>query len=278
MSLFKDLPKRVLTALLGFILILALLIYGDLWGLKIVVGVITLGMTLELTQIIYSLPDRKAKRRLTVISAALYLILTGLSLPFFAVCLSGLFVFISSFYLFWARKYIGPLLMTHTQELMNTIFGLFYVTFLPSLFNLIRILPDGLHWVFLFLFIIWGGDTGAYFVGVKCGRHKIYPHISPKKSVEGALGGLIIGILIALVYRQYFNMPVSTKNIIALAIVIGTVAQIGDFFESMFKRAFDKKDSGSLLPGHGGFLDRFDGVVFALPVMYAYLVVIFPRL
>jgi phosphatidate cytidylyltransferase len=120
----------------------------------------------------------------------------------------------------------------------------------------------------LFLITVWAGDTGAYSLGSRYGKRKLYPVISPKKTVEGAIGGIGSGFVIALIYKLLLFRSLSWGGAIFIPVLIGAVSQVGDLCESFFKRAFDRKDSGSILPGHGGFLDRFDGVVFSLPIMY----------
>jgi phosphatidate cytidylyltransferase len=128
---------------------------------------------------------------------------------------------------------------------------------------------NGVHWTLIFLLIVWSGDTGAYFAGKKYGKTKLYPKISPKKTREGGLGGLLAGLVIAFLYKVTLFHELSWGGVFVTPILVGTVAAVGDLCESFIKRAYDTKDSGAILPGHGGFLDRFDGVVFSLPVMYA---------
>lgn len=119
-----------------------------------------------------------------------------------------------------------------------------------------------------FLLIIWGGDTGAYFAGLKYGRRKLYPHISPNKTIEGALGGIATGWVVQLLYKLVFFHSMPWLAVLLVPLLIGALAPVGDLCESFLKRAFKAKDSGSILPGHGGFLDRFDGLIFSLPLMY----------
>ena len=121
----------------------------------------------------------------------------------------------------------------------------------------------------LFLFIVWAGDTGAYFAGKKFGKRKLYFAISPNKTIEGGIGGLAVSMFITLIFKLFFLQGMSWFLVFFVPLIVGITAQVGDLCESFLKRAFDKKDSGTILPGHGGFLDRFDGVVFSLPVMYA---------
>lgn len=121
-----------------------------------------------------------------------------------------------------------------------------------------------------FFILHWINDTGAYLVGVSFGKHKLFKRISPKKSWEGALGGSVFAGIAAIILAKFFhNLDLSNWIVIALIVIIfGT---LGDLVESMLKRYLGLKDSGKLLPGHGGILDRFDGVIFSAPIVFAYI-------
>ena len=122
-------------------------------------------------------------------------------------------------------------------------------------------------WFFGLLGFVFTGDTCAYLAGSKFGKHSFFPALSPKKTVEGSLGGLLGSALAAVVFH-FFVPQFSLPFLILLSLVVGFVGQMGDFFESLLKRVANQKDSGSLMPGHGGVLDRIDGVLFAAPLMY----------
>ncbi len=119
-------------------------------------------------------------------------------------------------------------------------------------------------------FLIWSNDTGAYLVGVSFGKHKLFPRISPKKSWEGSIGGAITAIGVAYLISIYFT-EISLISWIAIALVSVVSGSLGDLVESMFKRSINIKDSGRILPGHGGLLDRFDAAILALPFVYTYI-------
>jgi phosphatidate cytidylyltransferase len=121
----------------------------------------------------------------------------------------------------------------------------------------------GVLWIFI---IAWMTDTGAYFSGVLLGKHKLVPHISPKKTVEGAIGGIICAVVAGVVYSLILKNSVRLTLLYAAMCLVGSaIAQIGDFAASCIKRDCNVKDYGFILPGHGGFMDRFDSVVFAAP-------------
>jgi phosphatidate cytidylyltransferase len=130
------------------------------------------------------------------------------------------------------------------------------------------------HWLMYGLALNWVGDSGAYFVGRKIGRHKLAPRVSPNKSWEGAIASVLTSVLIGGGYLLYFIPGTSIVHAIGVTIVANVAGQVGDLAESAMKRGAGVKDSGTILPGHGGFLDRVDSTLFALPVIYGYLLLI----
>ena len=127
--------------------------------------------------------------------------------------------------------------------------------------------PTGHRWLFIAVGLVWAADTGAYFVGRHFGKHKLSPRISPNKTVEGLLGGLIAGVVAAVAFAPLAGASVAQLPLVALvAFVAVGFSVVGDLFESLLKRHVGVKDSGHLIPGHGGILDRIDGVIAALPI------------
>lgn len=122
----------------------------------------------------------------------------------------------------------------------------------------------------ILLSLVWAGDTAAYFVGRAIGTHKLYPAVSPKKTIEGSVGGLVGSALITWGLTAAFYPSVGVLEALLLGVIVGVAAQAGDLTESLIKRSCGVKDSGTLLPGHGGMLDRVDGVLFAFPIFYVY--------
>lgn len=127
------------------------------------------------------------------------------------------------------------------------------------------------HWLMYALLITWAGDIGAYYVGRAVGKHPLADRVSPKKSWEGAVASVVLSVLVAGAYLQHFVPGVAIWEIVALTAVANIAGQVGDLAESNIKRGAGVKDSGTLLPGHGGFLDRVDSTLFVLPVVWAYL-------
>ncbi len=128
------------------------------------------------------------------------------------------------------------------------------------------------HWLMYALLLNWAGDIGAYYVGRPFGKHKLAPMVSPQKSWEGGIASVFTSVLIAGAYLLYFVPGVTPAQAVGLTVAANIAGQLGDLAESALKRGAGVKDSGALLPGHGGFLDRVDSTLFALPVVYGYLI------
>ncbi|MFI5157524.1 MAG: phosphatidate cytidylyltransferase [Sphingobacteriales bacterium] len=129
------------------------------------------------------------------------------------------------------------------------------------------------HFPLAFLLMLWANDTGAYLTGMAFGRHKLFERHSPKKTWEGFIGGVAIAAGAGLII-SHFYVELEWQQWVIMAILIGTIGTMGDLVESMFKRSINVKDSGGILPGHGGLLDRFDGLFLAAPIVYSYLYLI----
>jgi phosphatidate cytidylyltransferase len=154
------------------------------------------------------------------------------------------------------------------KNISNTLLTAFYVPILFSFLVLFK--KEDWHYIFLLMFIIWSSDTGAYFFGIKYGKNRLYETISPKKSVEGLVAGIVSGVIFSLIYCKLFTEISVFHSIIAGALV-SVFGVVGDLVESMFKRFSGIKDSGNIIPGHGGLLDRIDSLLFGAPVLYFYL-------
>ena len=145
--------------------------------------------------------------------------------------------------------------------------GAFY-TFAPWRFSA-DLRRQSVHLLFFALALNWAGDSTAYYVGRAFGKHKLAPVVSPKKSWEGAIGSVAGSVVFGILYLGYFMPQIAWWNVVLMAVVANIAGQFGDLAESAMKRGADVKDSGNLLPGHGGILDRVDSSLFALPVVYA---------
>ncbi len=191
---------------------------------------------------------------------------------------------------------IYAILRKNKEPLVNislTIFGVVYVGWLFSYLVFLRSLPGtvavpllfGGHfpvaargaWLVLYVFATtWGADAGAYFVGMRWGKKPLAPRLSPKKTVEGAVGGVLAATLMSVLWGTWIGLP--WWHCLILGPILGMLGEVGDLAESALKRDLGIKDFGGILPGHGGVLDRFDSILFAAPVAYYYLVIVVPRL
>lgn len=139
-----------------------------------------------------------------------------------------------------------------------------------SLIRLHQDFAEGPHLVFFLLLVVWLGDAGAYYVGKNFGSHRLSPRISPKKSVEGLIGGVITSTIAAVVIHFTFFPKFPLIHATIAGAVLALAGVVGDLAESMWKRSAAVKDSGTLIPGHGGFLDRFDSIFFTAPILFVY--------
>ncbi len=160
------------------------------------------------------------------------------------------------------------------DQISFTLFGILYVAGLGGYYILIRNLEGGGSLIFFLLLITWLGDTAAYYWGKNYGKKPLAPIISPNKTVEGAVAGLV-GSLAAGVVGYWFLGNMAMVHCLLLALICGTIGQFGDLAESLLKRHAGIKNSGNLLPGHGGILDRIDGLLLAGPTFYCYLKFVF---
>jgi phosphatidate cytidylyltransferase len=139
-----------------------------------------------------------------------------------------------------------------------------------SLIRLHNDFPEGYKLVFFLLLVVWLGDSGAYYVGKQFGKHKLSPRISPKKTIEGLVGGVSASVITAIVIHFTFFPKFPLLHAVIAGVLLSIAGVIGDLAESMWKRSAAVKDSGTLIPGHGGFLDRFDSILFTAPILYCY--------
>lgn len=148
--------------------------------------------------------------------------------------------------------------------------GAIYVGIFPSFIVHIRDYDsqNGFYCFLTYIAIIWLSDTFAYFVGRAIGRHKLYEKVSPKKTIEGSIGGVFGGVLAVYIVALLFGRSPSLNMVFLAGVLMNLIGQAGDLFESVFKRDFGLKDSGQLIPGHGGMLDRIDSIIFSAPFMY----------
>jgi len=156
------------------------------------------------------------------------------------------------------------------EIVFKQVVGIIYIPLFLSYIVLIRTGDNGVLWIFLLLIVVFMGDTGAYYLGSYFGQHKLCPAVSPKKTIEGALGGLAASLGSGALIKHFFLPLLPWGLSLLFFLSINIACQMGDLFESQIKRVAHIKDSGAILPGHGGVLDRIDALLFAAPVAYIF--------
>jgi phosphatidate cytidylyltransferase len=157
------------------------------------------------------------------------------------------------------------------EDVAVAVLGIFYVALLFGFQAAIHAGYRGKYWLLFLYFVIWASDTGAYYAGTSFGRHRLYEKVSPKKSVEGLIGGTASSMLVALLCSFWIVPGLGAFEALVAGAVLALVGTVGDLAESLLKRSAGVKDSGVIIPGHGGILDRMDSLMFAAPVLYFYL-------
>lgn len=256
---------RWLTAAVALPLLALIIALGPGWLLLILVVLVTAGGMIELLSLL--VPETKSWVRIVTLATSLLLPLAtywkgvlGLSIATVAV----IFVALTIHLLLYAKE------EAILQSLGALVFAQLYIPFLLSHVLLLFQVPSGRRWIFFLFFVIFAGDTGAYYAGHRWGRHKLWPAVSPGKTVEGAVGGLLSSLATALLVGKLL-LSLGESGItflLSLGLVIASVGQMGDLMESMIKRVSKVKDASSILPGHGGLLDRLDSLIFAFPLTY----------
>lgn len=245
--------NRIITAVLGIPLLLSVMYFGDIY-LKILLTLLVLIGLFEFSRFFK-----------TVVYWD-YLLLAGLSFLFMAY--TGM---LGSNFLLWFYiqlfYYLVRVVFSGGKPIEQSwhIFTIFYVAGLFSFIWLIRV-KFGFQWLFFGLVITWLTDTGAFYTGMRYGKSKLAPTISPNKTIEGALGGLVWAIIAGVIFAVFTGNNLVQLGLLAL--FLSFMGQTGDLVESAIKRERQVKDSGTLLPGHGGILDRFDSFLFIAPSLY----------
>ena len=260
------LKKRVLTGVIAIPALCLLIGYGPEPTLFIMVLIaVALGLH-EFYSLL--LPDNKPHER--AIGILLGMVLASLiylgntSLLHALMCFSVIFLCI--LYMLKSRNFTLAV-----SKIALTLFGILYIGFLLSYVTLIDKSASGKQWVFFLVSTVWAADISGFFAGSLVGRHKLYPKVSPNKTIEGLGGGVLGAIAVALVFRKLFFPLLDVSDCAVLGSFLALFGQMGDFTESMIKRSAHVKDSSSLIPGHGGVLDRLDSFLFSAPFLYYYI-------
>jgi phosphatidate cytidylyltransferase len=281
------LPLRVATAIVGVPIVIALIWWGDA-GYSVAVGVILAVAALEFYAAVAPTPTNRSLAENPLAALAqrpLPRLLNQRPLGLLGVALIALLVAGAHHGADWwtgalALAAVLPSLWLIARgetgrglsEWLVTVGGVLYVGWLGSYLVPLRQLDEDGQWVFLAVFAAFANDTGAYFVGMALGRTPLAPHISPGKTVEGSLGGLLCGVAAVPLLSYALGLDIDAAQAIPLAVLVPVAAQAGDLAESLLKRGAGVKDAGVLVPGHGGVLDRLDSLLFVVPMVYYYAI------
>lgn len=254
---------RIVTAAILLPLLVAFVLLAPRWAFVVLVCAVT---GLALSEFYgMSLPSHRQGEKMLAIASGV-LLLVPIALEQYPLFLGGLMgaVFVFGCLFLWRFGAMERV----AAELALLLFGFFYLTIPLGHLALLRNLPQGPRWILLVLLLVMSSDTAAYFSGTFLGRHKLYPAVSPNKSVEGALGGLLGSLAAAWLAGTTFIAWLPMSQLLLLGLAAGIVGELGDLLESLLKRSFGVKDSGVIIPGHGGMLDRLDSLLFAFPLTY----------
>ncbi len=261
--------QRLLTALVLLPILLLVIIKGTPWIFALLLVLLT-GIGLhEFYQMAF--PGRNqeflpfcligALTPLLPLLSDMRLILGGITLLFIAAAFHVLFRFSS--------------IQTAASDIGLLVLSLIYIPLLMTHIQLVRQLDHGVNWLLLIMLIVMTNDSAAYYTGCRFGKHRLYEAVSPKKSIEGSLGGLVGSYIGTFVAKYTFFPELGLIDLLVAPLLIGSIGQLGDLFESLLKRSFGVKDSGTIFPGHGGVLDRLDSIIVAAPITYYYALFLF---
>ena len=268
---FKKLGLRVLVAIFGIPIIVFLVFTGGLpfVGLVLLINLLSQYEFYKLTELKQMLP-------LKILGLAGTVLIT-ISFYQFGLEKSWLIILILFYITLLIELFRNK--ASATLNISATAWGIFYPTVFFSFHILIRELPKSLQldyaigakWILFMLITIWICDTAAYFLGSAIGKHKLFERISPHKTMEGAIAGFFFAMITAYILHRVYLKELNLIHCLVIGAIIGIMSQVGDLVESLFKRDAGVKDTSGILPGHGGFLDRFDAPLFVAPLVYLYL-------
>lgn len=261
---------RIMTSVIGIPLVIAIIIAGNPW-LQYVIMAVSLIAMYEIYHVI------KTRHKPIVFLGYGAVIVHYLAFDFvmthYSIYMTMVTMLVLTILVIQYPKY-------SITDVALTLFPIIYVSLLFSFIILLRDVKDGHFWVWLIAISAWGCDTFAYFTGKAIGKHKLAPQLSPKKTVEGSIGGVIgagvIGYVYTVIFTHYSALIVREQVVwVVITVMLGAlISQVGDLAASAIKRYFNQKDYGYILPGHGGILDRFDSFLFVAPVIYIIVILI----
>ncbi|WP_413582949.1 phosphatidate cytidylyltransferase [Bdellovibrio sp. HCB288] len=272
MTTWKSFLTRAASAIVALAIIFALYYFLKIQGLKIIIAVAVVFSAWELLGILFKSENSFLLKGAFFALTLFVFFVSTMALNLGAIIFALSMIVLTIISLLQLHKSGDLQRMTKFQA--HSALGLMYVGLLPSFAYRLLDQEAGLSWFIYLLAVVFAGDTMAYCFGVLIGKHKVMPTVSPKKTWEGSFGGIVGSVLAGFLCWKFLLVDYPWYFILGLAAVSGFVGQFGDFFESLLKRVADVKDSGKIMPGHGGVLDRIDGVLFASPVILLGVVIL----
>ncbi len=260
--------KRWLTGIIAIPLLIYVIGPGPRWLFYVILYLVSIAGLVEFYRITSSNLPRFVRWSTYFLTLALYMLIYRRQVLFAPVLT-----------LLWALTPMAYFMFTQPSpekpwatEIGKAVLGPVYICIpISMVLHMDRFIPGGNLWIFLLLTSIFANDTGAFYFGKLFGRHKLYERVSPNKTWEGAIGGLALSVVASFWFMKIFHIHAVNLKGFILVLSMAVSGQIGDLAESMLKRNQGIKDSGGILPGHGGMLDRIDALLFAIPILYVYL-------
>ncbi len=264
----KNLSFRIVSAVFALIILFLAIYFGKEKGIYLLILFTVIRGSFEVARMFFGVDHPVFIKRIFVILSTLVFVgITQTPLQIFSgAAIIFSFVLVTALAVIFHKHFRDlDLILTFIAKFC---LGLIYICFVPASVVWITQSNNGIEWFLCLLSVVFAGDIGAYLFGVNFGKNKIAPLLSPNKSVQGAVGGLLFSTLTAAIFQILLpNTPMIA--LLMCGLFGGVLGQIGDFFESLIKRVSGVKDSGSIMPGHGGILDRLDGVLLAAPLFYS---------
>ncbi len=258
--------KRIISAILTIPILVFIFYLGGL-ALYLLLLALSLAGFNELSQLVSKMPERSRPYK-ALGYTGVFLILTALyigQLYSFIISITLIVFFSAGWKLMFYRE-------SSLDRIGVTLFCIFYISWTFGFLIAIRGLSDGFFLLIMVIFIIWATDTGAYFSGISFGKTRLAPEVSPNKSVEGSIGGTLIAVLVAVIIGKSLGLTVSMA--VMIGVLTSLLSQFGDLVQSALKRTAKIKDSGDLIPGHGGIMDRFDSFLLAPSTFYVIMLLL----
>jgi phosphatidate cytidylyltransferase len=257
--------QRIVAGLLGLALILPGILYG---GAYAIAAIVALALLIGLDEYAgMAMPTRKNRARVVLVICAALVHGTAVFAPFWVLPACA----VATMICLCVPMFLEEDVAAAGEQAVRLGFGAFYAPLMLAPIIWVRRESEGLPLIFLLLAVTWLGDTGAYFAGRFAGKTPLFPRISPKKTREGFVGGMLLSVIGACIVKAVGHLSFGWAEVVALAIVLDVAGVVGDLAESMLKRAWGVKDSGWIMPGHGGILDRIDSLLFSAPLLLAWL-------